>query len=167
MRLFLLRHANAKNGTPDETRVLDGEGFDQIENLCGHLNRASFDSLAQIWHSPYARAVQTAECFAKLMGFEVPLITCNNLRPYEDPSEAARSVAALSSFGGDLMIVGHNPHIESIAGLLLGASGRAVRLRFGKSALACLQLEECPCGAGYADYGSWTLDFFVAPDRLA
>ncbi len=160
MRLFLLRHAIAKNGVPDEARPLSRAGCGQVERLCSLINSGMFSGVAQIWHSPFARAAETARLFKESAGIASPLVEFKNMRPSDDPREMARAVASICVFGGDLMIVGHNPHLEGLADILLG--GAAVY--FSNCALACFELEEMPNIEN--ETGSWSLSFLLSPNEL-
>lgn len=164
MRLFLLRHAIAKDGMSDESRPLGNMGLAQIERLCSFLNKDTFSCVAQIWHSPFVRAVQTASLFKQKMGIESPLVEYRNMRPIDDASDLARSIASISVFGSDLLLVGHNPNLEELAEILLGVPKGVRKTRFTNCALACFELEEMPSLEN--EYGRWVINFLIAPSYL-
>lgn len=160
MKLFLLRHADAQNTCPDENRRLSEKGRAQIGGLVSRLRPGSFPNLAQIWHSTYARAEETARGFADKAGLEVPIVRTEGLSPCDGPHHAARLVASVSQMGADLLIVGHNPHLEELASLLVvGNPGRRI-VRFKKCSLLCLDLESEPVMGN--EYGSWSISGFVS-----
>ncbi|MBO6103072.1 MAG: phosphohistidine phosphatase SixA [Opitutales bacterium] len=164
MRLFLLRHALAKEGAFDDARPLSGGGEAQVRRLCSVLNKELFTSLAQIWHSPYLRASQTAEMFKECMGLGAQCVVANNIRPIDPAESAAASIASISGFGGDLLIVGHNPNLEELANILLGHSRPFAKTRFSNCAIACFELEDFPNAAN--KFGTWSLEFLVSPQTL-
>ena len=81
MRLFLLRHAHARDTWPDETRHLSARGLNQIKKLFSTLDKSMFSDVVQIWHSPYLRARQTAEEFKRIASIGAPLVENAFLRP--------------------------------------------------------------------------------------
>ncbi len=165
MRLFLLRHADAKDAWPDDSRELSKRGFVQVRRLSEILDSSIFGGVVEIWHSPYARAVQTAKEFKGLSGMSAALRETKCLRPDDDPQEAARGVASVASFGGDLMIVGHNPHLERLADILLDCKDSFCRTTFHKCAMAMFVMVEEP--SQLAPCGRWNLSFLVAPTILS
>ena len=165
MRLFLLRHAHARDTWPDETRELSSRGLGQIRKLFSTLDKSVFSDIVQIWHSPYLRAKQSALEFKKMASIDSPLVENTSLRPSDSAENTARDIAMLASFGGDLIIVGHNPHLEQLADILLGASADSGKTIFHKSTLAMFVLAELP-GDMYP-YGKWTLSFLISPSVLS
>ena len=161
MKLFLLRHATARETFPDHERQLSDFGCEQVESLAKFIDRTHFCDVAQLWHSPYLRAVQTAEIFKEKIGLDVPMMEISNITPEDNPYEVARMIASLSCFGKDLMVVSHNPLLQNLADILLDGARRGGRVVFDTCALACLTLEDIP--ATENDYGVWSLDFLISP----
>lgn len=163
MRLFLLRHAQAADTWPDADRVLTPKGRAQVEKLCRALDPKPFADTVQIWHSPFARALETAELFKAGMRLPAPLLEVGSITPEDNPAGIARTIASLACFGGDLMVVSHNPLLENLAALLLKSAFGSVYFR--KCTLASLSLIEEPSIA--CEYGMWSLDFIAPPSMLA
>lgn len=163
MRLFLLRHAQAADTWPDADRALTPKGGKQVEKLCRALDPKPFADIVQIWHSPFARALETAELFKCGMGLSAPLLEVENITPEDNPAEIARTIASLSCFGGNLMVVSHNPLLENLAAILLKSAFGSIYFR--KCTLASLSLIEQPSIA--CEYGLWSLDFIASPSMLA
>ena len=161
MRLFLLRHAHARDTWPDETRHLSARGLNQIKKLFSTLDKSMFSDVVQIWYSPYLRARQTAEEFKRIASIGAPLVENAFLRPADSAENTAKDIAMLSSFGGDLMIVGHNPHLEQLSDILLGSGSDCGKTMFHKCTLAMYILSEAP-GVS-SPYGRWTLSFLISP----
>ena len=67
MKLFLLRHAKARDTWPDAERELSEHGIGQVEKLAAAVDASQFYDVVQIWHSPYeaARLVASLSCFGK------------------------------------------------------------------------------------------------------
>lgn len=164
MRLFLLRHAQARDTWPDDERDLTPKGEEQIKKLCKHLDPSNFANVVQIWHSPYLRAEKTATMFKSGMKIDADMVRTDNLTPEDNPNETARMIAAVSCFGGDLLIVSHNPLLENLSDILMSGDKRGGRAAFRKCALAALSLYEEPSPS--SEYGVWTLDFLLTPHIL-
>lgn len=162
MKLFLLRHAHAKDTFPDEERCLSERGLLQLDKLSQSLSKELFESVAQVWHSPYCRARESAEVFSEKMGIDVPKIVSTAITPFGDAHTLARTIASMSCFGADLLIVSHNPLLESLALNLLDA--RHGYVNFRKSTLACLSLVGCPNED--VPVGRWALDFLISASVL-
>lgn len=161
MKLFLLRHATARDTFPDNERQLSNFGWEQLETISKFIDSTHFCDVAQIWHSPYLRAVQTAETFKEKVKIDAPLMEISTITPEDNPYEVARMASSLSCFGKDLMIVSHNPLLENLTDILLDGTHRGGRVVFDTCALACLTLEDCPVDEN--DYGVWSLDFLISP----
>ena len=163
MKLFLMRHAKAADTYPDEERKLSERGEKQLKSLCSHIDRCHFENVVQIWHSPYARAKQTAEILKKEMNLDAKLLKVSNITPHNSPHEIARTIASISSFGGDLILVSHNPFLEELANLLLNTCSCAPRIRFHTCTIAALTLED----DSFGDFGIWSAEFIAYPALFA
>ena len=97
------------------------------------------------------------------MGLPAPLLEVGSITPEDNPAGIARTIASLACFGGDLMVVSHNPLLENLAALLLKSAFGSVYFR--KCTLASLSLIEEPSIA--CEYGMWSLDFIAPPSMLA
>ncbi len=163
MKLFLMRHAKAADTCPDEERRLSERGRAQIKSLCSLFDAETFKNVVQIWHSPYARAAQTAEAAKKSFALRAPLLKVSNITPVDNPAEIARTIASISSFGGDLIMVSHNPFLEELANLLLNVRGGSPRIVFRTCTMAALRLEDGESG----EFGTWAAEFLVHPKILS
>jgi phosphohistidine phosphatase len=161
MRLFLFRHADATPGMPDEARPLSDRGYAQIDKLIRHLDTDEFDGILAIEHSPLLRAVQTAEYFKKRTGLKQPLKLTPTIRPDDDPNRTAELVAKGDT---DRLLVGHNPHHEMLAGMLLGQGRATVQVAFKKASVLALERFAPPTKS--TPYGYWQLRWFVVPAAL-
>jgi phosphohistidine phosphatase len=105
MRLFLIRHAKADPGDPDELRPLTGEGREQARELGDRLSRHPTPPTI-VLTSPLLRARQTAE----------PRVE----RRLAPGASVAALRAALSGLDGPVAAVGHQPDCSDIAFALTG-----------------------------------------------
>ena len=116
MQLYLIRHAIAEErapGLPDEGRALTLEGRSRMKQEMRGLRRLgiSFERLA---HSPLRRALETAEILAPLVEGK-PRVSALLAQ--------APGPALLDSLAGEsLALVGHDPWLSQLAGLLIGGT---------------------------------------------
>ncbi len=165
MRLFLLRHAKARDTWPDAERELSESGVEQIKKLAGVVERERFCNVVQIWHSPYLRAEQTARMFKDILSIGAPLVSTPTITPEDNPYETARMIASLACFDKDLMIVSHNPFLENLSDILMSGKTLGGRTVFNKCSLASFTLEDPP--AHGREYGLWSIDFLISPKIIA
>jgi phosphohistidine phosphatase len=114
MLLFLVRHAHAEKGEPDELRPLSERGRDEAralaKQLAGHDTRPDL-----VLTSPLLRARQTAEAIADEA--EVDLRVDDRLAP---GATAGLLRQALGGEDGPVAVVGHQPDCSEIAFELTG-----------------------------------------------
>jgi phosphohistidine phosphatase len=128
MLLYLVRHAEALQADP---RPLSPFGRRQAEDLARRAMELNARP-ARILHSAKVRARQTAQTLAAaLEPREIGQI--QGLNPDDDP-ESAAELARESD--GDLMLVGHLPHVGELAALLLRAQAP---ISFPTATMACLE----------------------------
>jgi len=114
MQLFLVRHADATPGDPDELRSLSEEGRDQARQL-GERLRAEGIEPDVILTSPLLRARETGAVLARATGSDAE--ADDRLAPGATP-EAVR--AAVAGRGDRVVVVGHQPDCGRIAAALTG-----------------------------------------------
>jgi phosphohistidine phosphatase len=113
--LWLLRHAEAADGTPDDERPLTERGITQAQDAGRALERLGI-TLDACLSSPKLRAMQTAQCACAPIGVEVTI----NRRLAGEPFDANELVAGL----GDVLLVGHDPSFSLTLHDLTGAQAR-------------------------------------------
>jgi len=162
MRLFLLRHAEAAPGIPDAERALTKHGREQVEKLVAAFDWSCLADVRNIEHSGLVRARQTAEELAKLANLKLPMVVRPGLRPVDDPRMIARD---LVTGRDDRLLVGHNPHLARLAGILLGGGATEVSLVLKKCGF--LALERAEVANKELPLGRWRLLWLISPGRLA
>jgi phosphohistidine phosphatase len=138
MRLFLVRHAIAEDaapGQPDAARPLSEQGRARFEEELRGLRRLGVN-FGQVRFSPARRALETAELLAALVEGELQV----------DPLlAAAPGPQLLASLAGDrLALVGHEPWLSQLAGLLVESDTLPPALKKG----GLLELEGDPQPGG-------------------
>lgn len=115
MELYLVRHGEALGNVPET------EGGPPLsENGLLHVRRcAAFAArlqvrVAEIRHSDRLRAIQTAQEFERALG--CPRRQLAGLGPDDDINPLRREAAGLQD---NVMVVGHLPYLNRIAGALL------------------------------------------------
>jgi phosphohistidine phosphatase len=113
--LWLLRHAEARDGKPDDERPLTEPGERQARAAGVAMARLGV-SIDACLTSPKLRARQTAELACEPLGVEVTV----EPRLAGEPFDARDLVAGL----GDVLLVGHDPSFSLTLHDLTGAQSR-------------------------------------------
>ena len=148
MILILFRHGEAEEveaGRSEALRGLTPEGVTANARSIRAIERAGLrpDLIA---HSPLARAAQTAEAAAEILKPPGGVRADPRLAGGAGVDEV-RGIAA--DYPGDaLMLVGHNPDLSLIAGLLIGGGQLALKT----SGVACVSLPVVEPGAGRLEW---------------
>jgi len=115
MRLWLLRHGEAeRQARSDAERPLTPQGRREVLYSAARLRGKT---LGAILASPYVRAQQSAELVREALGFTEPIDTVPWLTPDCDPREVLRQLDRLGAT--ELLLVGHQPLLGNLAGLLV------------------------------------------------
>jgi phosphohistidine phosphatase len=136
MEIYLVRHGAAEDSGPDgrdETRRLTSEGRKKTAKM-GEALRDRVRDLGIIFHSPYTRAVETAQVMGHEFG-EAPLKEIPYLTPYDAPERILPLLAEAEHYRY-VMVVGHQPYMSSLASLLLTGSAEPAIMEFKKSGIA-------------------------------
>jgi phosphohistidine phosphatase len=151
MRVLVVRHGLAGDrdefaftGRPDSERPLTKDGREKMKKAASGLTRV-VDALDLVATSPLVRAVQTAEIVADVFG-GMDLTICDELSPERSPDDV---LPWLRGHDRDvsLALVGHEPHLGFLVGLLLtGRHESFVELKKGAAVL--LEFEDPPAPGG-------------------
>ncbi len=149
MRVYLVRHGEARKKEEDPERHLTEKGVEEAKKIARFLSEIEVH-VEEVLHSGKTRAKEMAEIIASELGARIREV--DGLDPLADPSEWAER---LKGMNGDVMLVGHLPHLSRLAGLLLtGSQLEFVKLSSGGA--LCLEGE----GDG------WSLIWLVSPGIL-
>ena len=113
--LWLLRHAEAVDGMPDEDRALTERGVRQATDA-GRALRAIGAEIDVCLSSPKVRARQTADLACEVLGVEVE----TEQRLAGQPVDVEDLIAGR----GNVLLVGHDPSFTLIVHDLTGAQAR-------------------------------------------
>jgi phosphohistidine phosphatase len=130
LRLFLIRHADAESGEPDELRRLSPAGREQARAL-GERLAADGVRADAVLTSPLLRARETGEALADALG------CMSEPNDALAPGATAAGVrSAVEARGETLIVVGHQPDCGQIAAEL----GDGTEPRFPPAGMVELQL---------------------------
>jgi phosphohistidine phosphatase len=157
MRLYLLRHAEAADTSPDPARALTPKGQRDARALGRLLSRREIKSPGLLWCSPYRRARETADALLEAAEWPLRPEIREGLTPYDDPADL---LAELAHEAEDLLVVGHNPHLALLAGYLLGGVEGRTTVHFRKCGMICFERV-----TRYAEdpEPTWVLSWMLAP----
>jgi phosphohistidine phosphatase len=113
--LWLLRHAEAADGFPDDERPLTERGNRQAE-AAGHALQQLGANVDVCLSSPKLRALQTAQLACAPLGVEVTI----EPQLSGEPFDVQELVAGL----GDVILVGHDPSFSLTLHDLTGVQAR-------------------------------------------
>jgi len=113
--LWLLRHAEAEDGTPDDERPLTARGVGQARAAGQALKRLDV-RLDACLSSPKRRAMQTAQLACEPLGVEVSVEPALGGEPFD--------VRELCAGLDDVLLIGHDPSFSMTLHELTGAQAR-------------------------------------------
>ncbi len=152
MKVYLVRHGEAKSKEEDPERHLTEKGIEEIRRVARFLAAAGI-RIPKIVHSGKTRARQTAEILAEELKPQ-EIGETDALDPLADPKIWANRLEESSE---DIMLVGHLPHLSKLAGLLLlGKDIEIIKLAAG--GVICLERNE---------KRRWTVLWAIRPDIIS
>ena len=113
--LWLLRHAEAEDGLPDDERPLTDRGTMQADAV-GRALAVLDMHLDACLSSPKLRAVQTAEHTCKPLSITITIEPALSGEPFD--------IKKLTAGLGDVLLVGHDPSFSMLLHDLTGAQSR-------------------------------------------
>ncbi len=134
MDLYLVRHGEAKSEVEDPRRSLSVRGREEVERASRAAVKKGMRA-ARILHSDKLRAKETAEILACTVLSPEGTSEINGLAPQDDPLLAKAEVE-----GGEqpLILVGHLPHLEQLASLLVSGNQGTQVVDFLTGTIVCL-----------------------------
>jgi phosphohistidine phosphatase len=127
--IWLLRHGDAEDGTPDAERPLTEKGREQARAVGAALKALGVE-LDACLTSPKVRAAETASIACEALGVEPQLEPKLSGGPFD-----AEALAA--GLGDDVLLVGHDPDFSMAVHSLTGA-----QVRMKKGGLAGIEKGE-------------------------
>ena len=153
MKLYLVQHGKAKSKKEDPERPLTEKGLHNIQRMAIYSKKHLNIKIEQIVHSGKLRAKQTAEIFEKHLTPSKKIVSNKDLEPLADPKIWQKQ---LTEIPGDLMLVGHLPHLSKLASILLVNDENREVITFRESGIVSLELT----------HHHWTVQFIITPDTI-
>jgi len=145
--LFVLRHADAEPmASSDAARALTEKGREQAERV-GRFMLAQGWKPSLILHSPYLRTKQTAEIVAQALGLEISVEP--TLRSGMRPEEGLALLKNVLRRDEPVLLVGHEPDLSALMGVLIGTAEQPARLEVKKASLWQLELSSIRAAGGF------------------
>jgi len=140
MQVYLLRHGiseEGRAGLSDADRALTAEGRRKLRQI---LQRAAQADVKPdlILSSPLKRALQTAEIAKEVFSYKDEILRTKALLPGASAEQVWDEIRVHKA-EASLVLVGHNPLFDTLAGYLLGQP--ELQMDFKKGAILRLDLE--------------------------
>lgn len=150
--VYLVRHADALQQEPDETRPLSPKGEETARRVAAWLAACQPEPPQRLLHSGLLRAEQTARILADICHWPAPT-AAKNLNPSDDPEPWADRLTRARE---NIAIVGHMPFLAGLASTLLASDPETVSLAFKKMSVAAFERDET----------GWSLRWLIRPALL-
>lgn len=149
MNFYLVRHGDAVSELVDGERPLSRAGRDQAARVARQAAEKQARPIT-IYHSGILRARQTAEILSEHLQPAGGMLFMDGLQPLDDPAGAAVELAAAMD---SIMLVGHLPFMNRLAGMLVKGDPERLVVNFSPASLLCLG-----CSGS-----RWSLQWFLTP----
>lgn len=139
MKLIVMRHGEAAQGSPDADRRLTPKGGQDVAAVCRELRRRG-PVPTDLVSSPLVRARETASIAGEVLGVS-SIDIWDELQPEADPADVVVQLATCAA--GLPMLVSHQPLVGNLVEYFTGQ-----RVAIGTATITVIQLEklEPRCG---------------------
>jgi len=135
MRLYLVRHGDAKRNEEDSLRPLSNNGVKEINKVAAYAVGKGV-RVTKIFHSGKLRAEQTAQILSRHLQPEMAISDTDGLAPMDDPRIWFNRTSGMEE---DIMLVGHLPYMSILSDLLLSGGKGRNQLSFNTGGTVCLK----------------------------
>jgi phosphohistidine phosphatase len=150
VKVYLVQHGEAMSEEQDAERPLTDLGRQHAE-WTGDLASKLGVQVYQIRHSGKTRARETAEIVSEALSPREGVVAVSGLGPLDDVEPVAEELDRASE---PIMLVGHLPFMERLAGrLLTGDAGQPV-IDFVNAGIVCLGRQD----------GRWQAMWIITPE---
>ena len=163
MNLYIIRHAIAVDEATssyeqDSERPLTDKGRKKMRKIAKALRHleVKFDLILS---SPYLRACETAEILADVFKMKNKVVFSDNLIPLGNPELLIGEINEKHTVDS-LAIVGHEPHLSALVGLLVADSSK-IEMTLKKGGVCYLSADDLH----YQDHRA-TLEWLLTPGIL-
>jgi len=155
MKVYLVQHAAAKPKSENSERPLSETGRADIYKVTSFLAGHADMKIDSVFHSGKTRSRETAEALAAALRPAGGVEQSDGLAPLDDPSIW---VGRLAESAGNVMLVGHMPHMSKLAALLINGDENKLVVSFQMGGVVCLESD------GTA---GWAVSWMVVPGLLS
>ncbi|MFO7840117.1 MAG: phosphohistidine phosphatase SixA [Desulfosalsimonadaceae bacterium] len=151
MALFLVQHGKNVKKDVDPEQPLSDEGAEEVERIA--KTAAGYGiSLDAVRHSGKKRALQTADIFGRYLGAPDKISEMSGIKALDDVEPVAEGLET----GQNLMLVGHLPFMERLAGYLTAGSPDITVIKFQNGGIVCLDR--------FGHNGFWAIKWSLMPN---
>ncbi|MFQ5797622.1 MAG: phosphohistidine phosphatase SixA [Bacteroidota bacterium] len=155
MNLYLVQHAEPKKEEEDPQRPLSEKGWSDIRKVSAFVSEHLYVQIQTILHSGKTRAQQTAEALAERLNPPGGIAQVEGLEPLADPAGWVKRVAETK---GDVMLVGHLPHLGKLSAYLLCQDETKKIVDFQMGGIVSLRRDES---------GVWSIQWMLTPKMIS
>lgn len=153
MNLYLVQHAEAVPSEVHPERPLSDQGRADIEKVAHYAEKHLAIEVLAVTHSGKLRAKQTAEVLFRHVQCLQGVVPVKDLEPDASPGIWQERLTLMED---DVIVVGHLPHLEKLAGLLLCGDEHRRPVEFHNAGIVCLHRRG----------QSWAIRCVLTPDML-
>jgi len=150
MKVYLVQHAEAMSEKQNPERPLNDLGREHAA-WTGNLAARLGVEVEQIRHSGKTRAEETAEIMGEALSPAQGVAAVSGLAPLDDVEPVAEDLEGASE---PVMLVGHLPFMERLAGYLLTGDDRQPVIGFTNAGIVCLEKQD----------DHWQASWIVTPE---
>jgi phosphohistidine phosphatase len=162
MKIWIVRHAHAVTEEENPQRPLSAAGRETCRQLVEFFRRnGRLAATTVVWHSPLARARETAELLGAGVAPAAMLTETGGLLPGDAPVLVAER---LEQQEGNVMMVGHEPHLSALVTLLV--RGKAEPVAFDLKKGAVVELESAVGRHKKSGLWRWQVRWLFSPELL-
>jgi phosphohistidine phosphatase len=151
MFVYLVQHAESKSEQEDPSRSLTAKGMHDVKKVASFASQCNL-KIHMIFHSSKLRAKQTAEALSQHLNPAKGVSEVDGLAPLDDPAIWAQR---LKDIPEDVILVGHLPHLDKLASLLLCGDKDKNIISYKMAGIVCLER---------TDTESYALQWMVTPE---
>ncbi len=152
MKLYFVRHGQAKNVSDDPDPSLSDYGKKEVDHMTQKLKELHIH-VQTIYHSGKLRAEETAIRLSQSVTSNDGILELGGLRPM-DPIEPIIHLIAEESH--DIILVGHLPFMNYLASKLTQIDEQEAFIQFPTACLICLEEES----------DRWAVTMRITPDSF-
>ena len=133
--ILLVHHGDAVGPAVEASRPLSGRGLGEVARLADQAAALGVKPDV-IWHSGKLRARQTADAYRHACNPLAQFTAARGLLPADPPAWMADRLLLAD---GEVMVVGHMPHLPRLLRLLLAGNPDASTIEFPQNGVVCLE----------------------------